>query len=191
MAENILSVNCHHLILLEILLPFLNSRCAPQPSHYQRIESLLPYLHYRMKTLGAKFEYTTERNADLMRVYHEAICLAKQIYMPDVFRTIVNQPSARFWVSEERASVVISSMFRGGGIGHMTPQKQEMYREIFRRVLDLKRLHPRKRLSQLVCRVVVQPAPKFYLTPGSAQVIVSRVKNQWYRTRRPRHHRSS
>ncbi len=132
-----------------------------------------------MKPHGTKFEYEEERNADLMRAYREEIAAVSYIRMPDIYHAIVNRPSARFWVSEERAAIVISAMMRGIPIDDMRPLKREMFQEIYRRVLALKQRMPYESVCRLVFRVVASPAPKFYLTPGSAKVIICRIKKAW------------
>ena len=34
-------------------------------------------------------------------------------------------------------------------------------------------------ISELCAKVIAQPAPKFYLTPGSAKVMVCKARKQW------------
>jgi len=111
-----------------------------------------------------------------MRAYREAIAECNVIRMPDIFRAVVNKSSARFWVSEERAAIVISHLMRGGKLHNMRPLKKEMFHEIYRRVLALKADNPDMSLNQLAFFAVRQQAPKFYLTPGSAKVIICKIK---------------
>lgn len=146
---------------------------------------LLPFLFAittYMKHSGCTFEYERERNHDLMRAYREAIAECKVIHMPDIFRAVVNKASARFWVSEERAAIVVSHMMRGGSLSDMRPLKQEMFREIYRRVMALKEQNPDMSINQLAFFAVKQRAPKFYLTPGSAKVIICKIKKAMLHT---------
>lgn len=140
-----------------------------------------------MKKTGASFEYERERDDDLLRVYRDAIHAASHIHMPDILNAVVNTPSKRFWVSEERAAVVVARMLKGDTCPHMRPQKREMFNEILRRVKEMRRQHPDMTIAMLVFHVVRQPAPKFYLTPGSAKVILSRIRKK-RRNEYRRHH---
>lgn len=143
-----------------------------------------------MKPHGSHFEYEDQRNDDIMNAYHELVTNADFICMPDIYRKVVDMPSKRFWVSEERAAIVISAMMRGESLDNMRPLKREMYNEIYRRVMRLKEDNPNMPVSQLVATVVEQPAPKFYLTPGSAKVLICKIRKEWYfqRTRRRLRH---
>lgn len=139
-----------------------------------------------MKNRGSVFEYARERDDDIMRAYIEQIDSCDQIHLPKVFSRVVNMPSKRFWVSPERASIVISNMMRGDNLASMRPTKREMFFEIYKRVLELKALYPKKTIYQLTCIVVQQEAPKFYLTAGSAKVIICKIKKKWYAKRMQR-----
>lgn len=140
-----------------------------------------------MKHKGALMEYSQERSDDLMRVYDEYIASCVHISMPDVYNTIVNMPSRRFWVSDIRAALVISSMMRGeANLGKMCPSKREMYEEIHRRVVAMREVYPEKTTAELCALVVVQPAPKFYLTPGSAKILVCKARKEWIRRKQLR-----
>jgi hypothetical protein len=45
----------------------------------------------------------------------------------------------------------------------------------------LQEQHPEMSISEMVLQVVQEPAPKFYLTAGSAKVIIYRVRKQWFK----------
>lgn len=125
-------------------------------------------------------EYSKERVDDLMRAYNEYISSCEYIRMPDVYANIVNMTSARFWVSDIRAALVVSAIMRGEPVLEtMWPLRREMYEEIYRRVLKLRRDFPKSSISELCARVVMQPAPKFYLTAGSAKMIICKARKKW------------
>lgn len=125
-------------------------------------------------------EYSEERINDLMRAYDEYVSSCEYIRMPDVYQHIVNMPSRRFWVSDIRAALVVSAIMRGdAALDKMWPQKKEMYLEIYRRVLQLSVSNPKMSVSELCSIVVTQPAPKFYLTPGSAKMMVCKARKRW------------
>ena len=108
-----------------------------------------------MKHKGAIMEYSKERMDDLM-------------------------PSRRFGVSDIRAALIISAMMRGKtDLSTMCPLKKEMYEEIYNRVFKLQEECPELTISELCAKVIAQPAPKFYLTPGSAKVMVCKARKQW------------
>lgn len=143
----------------------------------------------KKKDRGAYFEYEEERNADLMRAFREVRSSHPSIPLNEVYRIVVDMPSSRFWVSVERASIVISSMTRGDRLESMILTKREMYYEIYARVLELQKERPDDSIYDLTFDVVNSPAPKFYLKPGSAEVIIHKIKHKWYdeRKRKLRH----
>ncbi len=136
------------------------------------------------KTTGSTLEYSYERIDALMLEYDKFIRTHDYIRMHEVFEHIVNQPCRRFWVSNMRAAVVISRMMRGKKLHNMRPPKKEMFQEILRRVVELKESHSGVSLFQLVANVVEQPAPKFYLSPSAAKIMVYKAKKEWYARKR-------
>lgn len=140
------------------------------------------------KSKESIFEYEQERNRDLMKAYKKQISLhfhsGEPIRLHNVFKCVAEMPSERFWVSEERAYVVILGMLKGKKLEKMGGMKREMFQEIYRRVMELKRLHPEQCLKLLVEKVCSQPAPKFYLTPKTIKVIIYKIKRNWYETRK-------
>lgn len=124
-------------------------------------------------------EYADERLHDLMTAYDQYIATCRHIRMPEVYHTIVNSPAARFYVSDVRAAVVVSAMLQGRKHLRMRALKREMYEEICRRVVAAREAHPGWTLRQLCAFVVKQPAPKFYITPGSAKVMVCKARQKW------------
>lgn len=132
-----------------------------------------------MKHHGAMMEYAEERMQDLMRAYDEYISSCDYIRMPDVYAAIVNMEARRFWVSDIRATKVIYAMLRGVNIKGMRPLKREMFEEILCRVLALRKKRPELTIRACCSIVVASPAPKFYLTPGSAKIMVCKARKKW------------
>lgn len=124
-------------------------------------------------------EYGDERIRDLMRAYDEYILSCEYIRMPDVYASIVNMKSRRFWVSDTRAVKVVYAMLRGASLKNMRPLKREMFEEIMGRVMNLRSNRPELSISDCCSIVVAQPAPKFYLTPGSAKIMVCKARKKW------------
>ena len=132
-----------------------------------------------MKHHGAVMEYAEERMQDLMRAYDEYISSCDYIRMPDVYAAIVNMEARRFWVSDIRATKVIYAMLRGVTIKGMRPLKREMFEEILRRVLAMRKARPELTVRACCSIVVAGRAPKFYLTPGSAKIMVCKARKKW------------
>ena len=133
-----------------------------------------------MKYYGSILDFTQERNQELMRVYQEELSKAGYIVMPKIFEQVANSPCSRFWVSEERAAIVISTLLAGKVIPNMRKNKREMFDEIFRRFLIAREQYPEKSIYALAIMVVNQPAPKFYMTPRTVGELIYRIKNGWY-----------
>lgn len=137
-------------------------------------------IRFKMKYLGSILDFTKERNADLMRAFREQLALARFIVMPEIFELVAQSPASRFWVSEERAAIVISAMLAGKKLPRMRSNKREMFEEIYRRFLIERKNNPDKSVYELVTGIVSQPAPKFYLTPRTVGEFIYRIKNGWY-----------
>ncbi len=140
-----------------------------------------------MKYFGSILDFTRERNADLMRVYRARLAEASVIVMPVIFELVAESPASRFWVSEERAAVVISAMEAGKPMPRMRDNKREMFCEIYRRYLIMRENCPGKSVYELVTKIVNQPAPKFYLTPRTAGELIYRIRNGWYDSQHDRY----
>ena len=125
---------------------------------------------------GRFFEYRDERNADLLCVFRECVMNSPaDESMDEVYQRIVNSKSKRFWVSEEQASKVVSYMMKGNKIDYMSDNKRKMFEEIYIRVMKMREENPNIRLFRLVEIIVSQEAPCFYMTSGSAKVIISQL----------------
>lgn len=134
-----------------------------------------------MKYFGCILEFTDKRNSELMRAYREAISKSDIISIPEISEMIVNMPCARFWVSEERATVVCAAIMQGKPILEtMRPMKREMFQEIYNRVMELKKVRKDAKLSDLVLSVVNSEAPKFYMQPRCAMETIYKIKKGYY-----------
>jgi hypothetical protein len=131
-----------------------------------------------MRRIGDVYELKDERDAELLRTFRLHLMQEGSISLPECVERTVMSPTTRFWVSKERATCVMQSLLRGEGLGKMSATKREMYCEIFQRLLDARDLHPDWSVSQLTGCVVRQPAPRFYLTPKSAVVILCRIRRE-------------
>lgn len=134
-----------------------------------------------MKNFGSNSEYAQERTYDLLKVYFNYIANCRKIRMPEVFKRIVELPATRFWVSSSRAAVVVANIRRGDDLHYMRSNKREMYFEIHHRVETLRTIRPDLSSSRLVELVLAQPAPKFYMAPGTARILILKGKKLWFK----------
>ncbi|MCH5234457.1 MAG: hypothetical protein J1E16_04125 [Muribaculaceae bacterium] len=133
-----------------------------------------------MKTSGAILEFTHQRNSDIMRVFRHHLSSQPHIFLPDILVLVAKSPASRFWVSEERAAIVISALIAGRPLPPMRDNKKEMFAEILRRYLEIKDSRPGESLANIVADIVNQPAPRFYLTPRTIGTIINRINNGFY-----------
>ena len=125
-----------------------------------------------MKHIGNTFEYERERDEDLLRAYREAIAQVAFIDLDEICRKIVKMPAKRYWISPKRASIIISAIEHGKGVGHLRPNGQRRAMDIYSRYKVLRQQFPEQPLLCLAEKVVFGPAPEFYLTPESAKIIL-------------------
>lgn len=138
-----------------------------------------------MKYKGCTLEFADERNRELIRVFREVISQTDFIDIAEVSEIIVNRPCVRFWVSEERAMVVVAAMLKGKPVlNPMRPTKREMFREIYKRVMELRKEMPNASLFELVVKVVNSPAPKFYMRPRCAMEAIYKIRKQYKKINR-------
>ena len=121
---------------------------------------------------------TQDRNKDLYENYKRVISMEKSIVLPDVLRKTVESPAKRFYISSDRVyGVLVRWKKKGEIIKLITEERQEMYEEIYRRVLELEKSMPDLPLLHVIEIIIEQPAPKFYITPKSADVILCKHKS--------------
>ena len=138
-----------------------------------------------MKYRGCILEFTDERNKELMRAFRNAISQRNFIDISEISESIVNMPCSRFWVSEERALVVVTKLIKGKPVlDSMRPTKRELFTEIHNRVIALQQKHPDATLTELISKVVNSPAPKFYMRPRCAMEIIYKIKKGFYEKRK-------
>lgn len=125
-------------------------------------------------------DFTYQRNDDLMAVFRRIATNKNIIAASDIFRHVANSPAKRFWVSPERAAIVVSMLLNNKPLPAMRPNKKEMFMEIFRRFLKLRESCPNASVTEIVSEVILQPAPKFYLTPRTTAEIIYKIKKGWY-----------
>ena len=146
-------------------------------------------MRQHVKKPRSAFEYRDERNRNLLEVFNREFELCDGLTVEEVVSIAVNQPARRFWVSEERALRVVSSMYHRQlpMKGHVL--KREMFEEIKRRCERLLDEHPTWPLSRRVYYVVNREAPRFYISASAAHVIICEEKKRCKRETMQRLHR--
>ena len=132
----------------------------------------------QMKKKGAICDFREQRDNDLFRAYRRQLQQTGYVHLPQLLDLVIRTRAERFYVSEERAAIVINELLRGKSIDHMQTQKRRMYEEIYRRFLRLTQRRPYLSYNEAITIVVNQPAPEFYLTVGSAIVILHKIRKR-------------
>ena len=131
-----------------------------------------------MKYKDSRCYFIQERDADLLSAYQKIIKVRDNIRLSEIEQKLAQSPSRRFWVSEDRAYIVILDMLKGKSLDNMIPTRKAMYQEIFRRFQIHKNNEPQLSNMEIIKRVCAEKAPSFYLTPQSIHVILSRVRKE-------------
>lgn len=132
-----------------------------------------------MKNNRYKREFKEQRDEDLLSVFREVYSKSPiERRLDEILTEVVNHKTKRFWLSSERASIVISQIKKGCDISYMKKHKQLMFQEIYKRLLELEKIYPDKCILHLLEMIVIQEAPSFYLSPASASVILHYMKKR-------------
>lgn len=126
-------------------------------------------------------EFEARRGMELLKAVREEKGKQKIIVMPRVMAAAVRHPCSRFWVSEERAAVVVSQCLRFGtdrALSGMRQSKRDMFLEIFRRCSALMEQDPRLSVASAAFEAVNSPSPCFYLEPGTARSLLYKYLKQ-------------
>lgn len=132
-----------------------------------------------MKKKGSVCDYIAKRDAELFGIVRGLMIEADEICLGDLLSRAVLFPSSRFWVSEERATVILSRLFRGCRLSErMRPLKRMMFLEIYERAKRLREMFPDMSLPEVASRVVLSEAPQFYLDPNAVKVYLHKYRKQ-------------
>lgn len=130
-----------------------------------------------MKRFGSTCTYTTQRNKELLLAYREVIRKVEVINLPKVLNIISDMPCSRFWVSEQRAAIILAKLFKGENIlCGMRKCKQEMFMKLYLEAICLRQENQKASIFQIAWQVVNSPAPKFYLAPSCIRVYLHYIK---------------
>lgn len=138
-----------------------------------------------MKHPGSKYEWERERNADLLRAYREAISRVDFVDLATICERVVKMPSRQFWISPKRAATIVAQI-EAGNAPKLRDNGQRRINEIYSRYKKVRETNHTDSIYTIVSKIVFQPAPEFYLTPASANVIIHRIKRENYNKCRQR-----
>lgn len=123
--------------------------------------------------MKSKCDYILSRNHNLRRQY-ATLLYSSPGSLDEVFAAVASSPAERFYISEERAYLLLLEKRLRGGWAVSLPTRRAMLEEIERRVEAMLTVNPGLSLKQAVFNVVNSPAPSFYLTPRSVRTILYR-----------------
>lgn len=129
-----------------------------------------------MKKIGSVCDYINDRDKELYHRYREALATAQTIKLDDILLSVIHSRTSRLWLSENRAAEIIKSFIRADGKFKPNPKRAEIYSEVWRRYRRLRSERPNDAFSDIVFDVVNSPADSFYLTIGSAKVIICKIR---------------
>ena len=136
-----------------------------------------------MRKKGSVFILSDSRDRDLLRAYHEQVKRQLHLYgrvtKTGLMEQVVNSPASRYWVSSERACVIIYRLEKGESIAYMKPCKRRFYMALYQSYLAYREQHPEIQAKKHVVELVVmRPAPCFPVTPRVAGNIVERMRRR-------------
>lgn len=135
-----------------------------------------------MRKKGSVFALSAQRDRDLLDAYNRQVkkqlALYGRVTATGLAEKAVNSPAKRFWVSSERACVVISKMERGEPAGCMKKNKARFYEALHEAYRACREENPGMPKKHVVELAVARPAPCFALTPRVAKNIIMRMKKQ-------------
>lgn len=125
-----------------------------------------------MKKRNAKCDYIAQRNEDLKKEFIARLGKTDFRRIDDIFPCLAQIPARRFYITEERALILLNQYERNGAWpAAMNKRRIMMMEEIRSRVKALMLKRPKLSLRDAVYEVVNSTAPNYYLTPRSIRTI--------------------
>lgn len=135
-----------------------------------------------MRKAGDVFAFTEQRDMDLLSAYQRQISRQLQLYgrinATGLIQKVINSTASRYWVSSERASVVINKLEKGESISYMKPNKIRFYSELYKEFCSYREKHPGMPKKHIVEIVVTYPAPCFGMTQRVASNIIRKMRRK-------------
>ena len=124
----------------------------------------------------ANIELAEARNDDLLRAVREVV---KNYDVESDYEAVVlaiNSPAKRYWCTAGAAAKALWRLSKGDTLAEMRPTSRERYQSLYELYLRLREREDLrgKSIFYISCILVEQPAPKFFLTPKTAEKIYHR-----------------
>lgn len=130
-----------------------------------------------MRKKNSRCDFSSQRSMALLNNFRAYLAEQSFISAQKAFNYAANAPAPRFWVSEARATLIISALLKGKDLTEgMYPEKRKMYLEILRRVKEMQAENPSMPIGDIVFEVVNSPAPSSYLTWDRAKRYINKAK---------------
>lgn len=127
-----------------------------------------------MKGKGSICWMTEERDLSVIQVYQSMLReLGFSVSRRELYRRVASHKTSRFWVVPSSAKRTLYRMMYGVPIKNQSPERKRMYSEILARVRDCMMNDHAMTLSRAINHVILQPAPEFYLSPGTVKRIIN------------------
>lgn len=130
-----------------------------------------------MRKKNSIAEFASQRSECLLRNFRESLARQSRISINRAFRDAIEAPAPRFWVTEARATLIITQLLKGIDMTEgMQSQKRRMYLEILKRVKERRILEPDTPVGDIVFEIVNSEAPSSYLTIDRAYRIIKKAR---------------
>lgn len=138
------------------------------------------YLCAQLKVHAVKrsIDITYRLRQDLMDTYRKVYphCFTQR----EAWEKVARHPAPRFYISPKQAHDILRLMVRGDNsvVNKMTPRRQRMYHDLFEKLQELQQRKQfiGKSLWYICQFLVVEPAPEFYMSPVSVNMIFINYK---------------
>lgn len=129
-----------------------------------------------LKKIGSVCDYIEQRDKELYHTYRNALASTQTIRLDELLSKVINSPTSRLWLSEYRAAEVVKEFIRNDGKCKHHQKRSEMYNELWRRYTKRRKQRPNDSFDNIIFDIVNSPADSFYLTIGSAKVIICKIR---------------
>lgn len=128
----------------------------------------------------ANIELAEMRNDDLLRAVREAVANNDVATDYEAILIAINSPSKRYWCTSSAAAKALWRLSKGDPLAEMRPTSRERYQSLYELYLQMReeRQYKGKSIYYISCLLVEQPAPKFFLTPKTAEKIYRRWRKK-------------
>lgn len=132
------------------------------------------------KHKGSCVDYADQRDAFLKYVYRKMIAKCRYIRVKEIMALIVKEPAPRYWISEQRATSIVKQYIKGikPPENHSPKLHKRLYDSLYQRYLQERAKRPDDTIYMIMFDVVNSPAPESFITPQSAEILLSRYRKR-------------